>query len=157
MPRDCSWVPEWFENITPQDFACTSDATPQYKCIAWAAGKQNEPWWPTDQIKGYFGPPGLPKEPIDQETVENFIQAFETEGYVVCNGSEIEAGFEKIAIYADANNRPLHAARSLSHGVWSSKLGDQEDIEHTTLDSIGGKQYGSPVAFLKRPLRMGNS
>ena len=138
--------------MNPGGFDCTSDATLQYNCIAWAAGKQNEPWWPTDQIKGYFWPQGLPLEPIDQETVENFVKAFETEGYAVCPDGQIELGFDKVAIYADPNTRrPLHAARSLPHGVWSSKLGDNEDIEHNTLESIAGKEYGVPVAFLKRP------
>lgn len=154
MPRDCSWIPGCFENVSSNGFDCirdcTSDSTPQYNCIAWAAGKTNEPWWPTDQIQGYFWPPGLPREPIDQETVGNFVKAFETEGYLVCDDGAIEQGFEKIAIYADTNKRPLHAARSLSKGVWSSKMGDLEDIEHATLEAVAGKQYGSPVAFLKR-------
>jgi hypothetical protein len=153
MPGDPSWILGWFENISLEDFDFTSDPTPQYNCIAWAAGKQNEPWWPTDQIKGYFWPPGLPKEPIGQETIANFISAFETEGYSLCLNGEVEEGFEKVAIYADANQIPTHAARSLRGGGWTSKLGDEEDIKHVSLESIAGNGYGSPVVFLKRPIQ----
>ncbi len=149
-------MPSDFENLASANFNivtdCTSDRTVSYNCIAWAAGKTDMPWWPTDVIKGYYWPNGLPKEGIDQETVENFINAFKSLGYEICNSSEIEAFFEKIAIYADRNMRPLHAARSLPKGVWSSKMGDEEDIEHGTLDAVAGRVYGLPVAFLKRPL-----
>jgi hypothetical protein len=145
-----------FENLAKSNFDiardCASDPSPNYNCIAWAAGKTDCPWWPTDAIKGYYWPPALPKESLDEETVENFVKAFEIEGYVVCEKPDIEIGFEKVAIYADANNHPLHAARSLANGIWSSKSGDEEDIEHQTLEALSGKQYGSPVAFLKRAL-----
>ena len=148
-------MPGNFENLAAANFDvvkdCTSDSTPNYNCIAWAAGKTNQPWWPTDAIKGYFWPPGLPKEQIDEETVENFVNAFKTEGYEVCADGGIEVGVEKVAIYADANRRPLHAARSLGKGVWTSKIGDEEDIEHSTLEALSGKMYGIPMAYLQRP------
>lgn len=64
--------------------------------------------------------------------------------------ASIEVGFEKVAIYADDNDVPTHAARSLPHGVWSSKMGDGEDIEHTTLSVVEGRNYGKAKRFLKR-------
>lgn len=144
-------MPGRFENLAASNFDgvldCTSDATPSYNCIAWAAGKTNQPWWPIAVVKGYHWPSGLPK---DEETVANFTRAFETEGYEVCISSQIEPGFEKVAIYADADRNPLHAARSLPKGVWSSKIGDEEDIEHSTLEAVAGKLYGYPVVFLRR-------
>ena len=147
-------MPGSFENLVASGFDCvidcTSDSTLSYNCIAWAAGKTDEPWWPTDQIRGYFWPTGLQKESIDQETVGNFIKAFESEGYQQCSDGSIEANFEKVAIYADAAQHPLHAARSLPNGMWSSKMGDEEDIQHSTLNAIAGKLYGHPVAFLRR-------
>ena len=149
-------MPPHFEHLAASNFDvirdCTSDSTVNYNCIAWAVGKTDKPWWPVDVIKGYHWPLGLPVEPIGQETIENFVKAFETEKYEICTSSEIEVGFEKVVIYADANMCPLHAARSLAKGVWTSKIGDEEDIEHATVEAISGNIYGSPVVFLKRPI-----
>lgn len=149
--RDCSWIPPKFENIAPLDFECSSDRTPRYNCIAWAAGKTDNFWWPLD-IGGYYWPDGLPREPLEEETVENFIRAFATEGYRVCDDANTEKGFEKVVIYVSPAGRPLHAARSLEKGVWTSKLGSLEDIEHATLQCIEGREYGRAMTFLKRPL-----
>lgn len=48
------------------------------------------------------------------------------------------------------DNKPTHAARQLSSGHWTSKLGDCEDIEHFALDGVANKIYGAAVVFLKR-------
>lgn len=61
-----------------------------------------------------------------------------------------EEGFEKIAIYIDSHGKPTHAARQLSSGKWTSKLGQLEDIEHSNLDDVTGLHYGSVGAILKR-------
>lgn len=155
--RDCAWMPRNFENLLASNFDvvrdCASDATPGYNCIAWAAGKKDQPWWPAKTIKGYYWPSGLPREDIGEESLPNFVKAFETEGYVQCENGDIETGYEKVAIYADKSDHPLHAARSLVKGVWSSKIGDEEDIEHLTLEALSGKEYGKPAAYLKRPIK----
>jgi hypothetical protein len=153
-PRNCSWILNNanFGNVTPQDFKCASDPDDAYNCIAWAAGRTDRPWWPTT-IAPYFWPGELPREPIDEaETLENFIEAFKKQGYNVCWSGRFSRRYEKVAIYVDDKGRPTHAARLLLKGVWSSKLGDEEDIEHKNLKCIEGKLYGKAKAFLKRPL-----
>jgi hypothetical protein len=69
---------------------------------------------------------------------------------VVCTGDELEAGFEKIALFANDQGQPKHAARQLSDGHWTSKLGKSEDIEHA-LHDLTGVLYGSVVLIMKRP------
>ena len=54
-----------------------------------------------------------------------------------------------MAIYADAEG-PLHVARQLPGGHWSSKLGPREDIEHE-LDGLVGREYGRVVMVMSRP------
>ncbi len=151
--RDCSWIAGIFENIRPDNFKCCSDRTDNlphngYNCIAWAAGKTDKWWWPV-KVPGAFWP--IPIDPIDALTIENFVRAFETEGFLKCRDGRFENGFEKIAIYVDGSNEPTHAARSLPSGVWTSKLGKGEDIEHAALDVLQGRAYGAAMAFLKRP------
>ena len=155
-PRDCSWVTGKFENLTPQDFKCSSDPDDDYNCIAWAAGKTDNYWWPTTLWPFYWpkGLPTFPNRPNDvAESVDNFIAAFEREGYKVCKGGKFHSSYEKVAIYANNLGRVKHAARLLDTGVWSSKLGEYEDIEHTTPECIEGRSYGYVKVFLRRKLR----
>ncbi len=44
-----------------------------YNCIAFAAGDQNRWWWPHFNKFCYYWPPHLPREPVNQETLENFM------------------------------------------------------------------------------------
>lgn len=154
-PRNCSWVTSVFENITPQDFRCSSDPDDDYNCIAWAAGKTDNYWWPT-KLWPYHWPNGLPTFPNDPnhvaESVANFVAAFETEGYRECNDGKLDRRYEKVAIFANAAGRVKHAARLLPSGVWSSKLGEHEDIEHKTLECIEGNGYGYVRVYLRRKL-----
>ncbi len=46
----------------------------------------------------------------------------------------------------------MHVARQLKEGMWTSKLGPDEDIEHNTLDALEGELYGAVTQVLKRPL-----
>ena len=159
--RNCSWVPGVFENLAATGFDivadCTSDRTrgrpSGYNCIAWAAGRTGEWWWPCG-IGGYTWPvaEGTHIEPPNKETLDNFIAAFRSIGYLSSDNGNWEDGFEKVALYVNNQGIPTHAARSLPDGNWTSKLGEAEDIRHPTPESIGGRVYGKPVAFLKREI-----
>lgn len=127
-------------------FTITSPATAEYNCIAWAAEDTSACWWP-DPSYIYFWPPNLPRE----ETVETFMRAYETLGYIYCDSADYEDGFEKIAIFIHSDGKPKHAAKQLTSGSWTSKLGQAEDIEHA-LDGVAGSIYGRVAAIMKRPI-----
>lgn len=87
--------------------------------------------------------------------MEAFHAAFRTLGYALCDDGALEAGYEKIALYAKqagATLKPTHAARQLGDGQWTSKVGDFEDIKHVTLESLHGPQYGEVVQYMRRRL-----
>ncbi|HYT87688.1 MAG TPA: hypothetical protein VEL76_03115 [Gemmataceae bacterium] len=138
-----------FEDLFPRlqgsAWQITSPPSDVYNCIAWAVGDTTACWWPDPD--GTHWPDGIPLE----ETVAAFRAAFATLGYVVCGTAEPEAGFDKIALFADAQGVPKHAARQLSSGRWSSKLGLLEDIEHGLAD-LEGVEYGTVVLLMKRPV-----
>ena len=75
--------------------------------------------------------------------------AFAAVGYAVCLNGELKAGVEKIVLYVK-EDRPTHAARQLPDGWWTSKLGQEADIEHDTPETVGGGIYGEPNVFLSR-------
>ena len=81
--------------------------------------------------------------------MECFIEAFATLGFSQCDAVEYEKGFEKVAIYVDTSGKPTHAARQLSSGLWTSKLGNLQDIEHE-IDGVSGDLYGSVAVIMKR-------
>jgi len=139
----------YFPNLKREDYRVTSEGDWIYNCIAHAAGKSNAWWWPVEKdTDGVFWPLGVDRN----ETLECFIRTFGTENYVPCPNADLEQGFEKIAIYVDSQGIPTHAARQLSSGTWTSKLGVWEDIEHKTLTNMEGGAYGQVATVLRRPL-----
>lgn len=114
-----------------------------YNCVAWAADDTTRCWWPDAR---HYWPPGLPKE----DTLDAMERGFELLGYTRCAEANFEPGFEKVAFFADADGRPKHAARQLPNGMWTSKLGGWEDIEHE-LHGLSGVHYGRVARLMKRP------
>jgi hypothetical protein len=134
-----------FENLRHGKYKITSVKTPSYNCIAWAAGDSQRRWWPFPAPFWYW-----PANVQRAATVPQFIEAFETLGYEPCDSSNVESGFEKVAIYVDPAGVPTHMARQEASGKWTSKLGPQEDIEHDTVAEVEGREYGRVVQYLKR-------
>jgi hypothetical protein len=134
-----------FPGLRGQPYQIKSARDRRYNCIAFAAGDTRTWWWP-DVAGEDTWPPGVARV----ETVEAFRDAFATLGYIVCDHEQVEAGFEKIALFALVGV-PKHAARQLPGGSWVSKLGPRENIEHT-LHDLTGMVYGSVILVMRRPL-----
>jgi hypothetical protein len=128
-----------FPGLRNTSYRFTGPATERYNCIAHAAGK-NDAWWqPTPQpTKQTYWPPGVPQE----WTLDALSLALGTLGYLQCDNSILEFGFEKIALYAEVTGQPTHASRQLPSGAWTSKLGELEEIEHPSLEALEGQAYG---------------
>lgn len=143
---------EEFKNLNHSNHRKTSDETSEYNCIAWAAGRNDEVWWPIFYPTApYNWPLGLQ----DDEDLDTFIKGFEFLGYEICETPDFENGFIKVAIYTDLIlGLPTHMARQLDdHSGWTSKLGKLEDISHSSLAALeGGKGrgYGNATTFMKR-------
>jgi hypothetical protein len=135
-----------FPDLVRTGYQVTSPSDPVYNCIAWAAGVTDAWWWPDPNGFDYW-PPGVPVAC----TLDAFIQAFATVGYAPCADGAPETGWEKVAVYAN-DDGPAHAARQLPNGRWTSKLGPDDDIEHT-LEGLVSLLYGTVVQFLRRPVR----
>jgi hypothetical protein len=133
-----------FPDLLRTGYQITSPPDPVYNCIAHAAGATDSWWWPDPSGFDYW-PPGVVRE----RTLAAFIAAFATLGYAPCPDGSMEPGWDKVAVYA-TDKGPTHAARQLSNGRWSSKLGPDDDIEHA-LDGLCGSLYGALVQFLRRP------
>jgi hypothetical protein len=154
---DCSWMEQKFEKLKlhPSRYEGKSPRDWKYNCIAWAMGKKDKPWWPAT-FGGYHWPKSLPRQKVGEETLANFIRAFKRLRYNICLTKDysLEKGFEKIVIYVKGNQNPTHAARLLPSGLSTSKIGDEEDIEHVSPADLEGSQYGSVAVVMKRSARI---
>ena len=131
-----------FPRLTAANHRITSPATTEYNCIAWCAGDIRHWWQP-----GLFWPCPTPGDDFGIGVLE---RAFIELGYVDCElNSSQEFGFEKVALYGSGAFY-THAARQLSNGAWTSKLGRDVDIEHETPDNVAGGTYGEVVQIMKR-------
>lgn len=137
-------IPE-FPNSYIEPFLLTSPETPHYNCIAWAFEDDTKWYWP-DPDDIYYWPSEISRE----ITIDSFIELYSLKNYTVCNSSDFELGIEKIAIFTDANGFPTHAARQLENGLWTSKLGQSNDIQHTIF-AMNNSFYGNATVFMSRP------
>src|SRR5439155_3120151 len=101
-------IEKLFPGLVGTSYQITSGADEVYNCIAWAAGRTSEWWWPSD-TPGNYWPEGVAK----MESMPAFQDVFATLGYFPCHGAELEAGFEKVAIFDDDQAMPTHAVRQL--------------------------------------------
>lgn len=99
--------------------------------------------WPG--VPGYY----WPSEVVGVDKLEALMQLYLGGGYEECDNGQREDGFEKVAIYVNQEG-PQHAARQLESGRWTSKLGRCEDIEHDTLETLEGREYGKATVFLRK-------
>jgi len=83
--------------------------------------------------------------------MDAYVQAFASQGYELSGSVELEAGFEKVAIYRGRDGFPSHMARQLPDGRWTCKLGGYVDIAHASPNELEGDQYGSLACVLRRP------
>lgn len=149
MPRRLSKEREMkFPRLDGTNYCVTSEETDLYNCIAWAAGIENEWWWPDNFFQA--------KWPINRRAAQMdcFVEAFQSLGYERCEGADLEFGVEKVAIFVDLDNTPTHMARQLEDGQWTSKCGDWEDITHELTALAGdGSSYGEVSVIMQRQRR----
>ena len=131
-----------YPGLVRDGYEVTSPRTIDYNCIAWALGDDTR-WWEDAPGPYYWpGPPG--------DTVEVLTTVFEDRDYEKCADGSLEDGYEKIAIYSAGGGIYTHAARQLSDGLWTSKIGNWEDITHDDPKSLESPSYGIVVLYMRR-------
>ena len=157
--QELEQVKKAFENLKDGEFKKTSETDGRYNCIAYAANEKHRYWWPVKYgmaANDVYWPEGVSKVCV----LKNFVLAFETLGYKTCDSSDLKEDVEKVAIYVTAKasakalkGAPLHMARQLPSGEWTSKLGVGIDISHKTVKSLEGEIYGIVKQFMERPIK----
>jgi hypothetical protein len=138
--------------LRPGNHALTSQATPRYNCLAFAV-KDERHWWEAGQHGGaYDWPANTP------DTLDGWVAIFTREGYRLTTNREVEAGFEKVAIYVSSTDRDDRHVAISDGKSWKSKLGKYQDIQHDSLDLLEGNEqceYGAVEKILRRSIMAG--
>lgn len=137
-----------FPRLTATNHRVTSTATPDYNCIAWSTGDTSHWWQP-----GVYWPMVVS---TDDCGIGVLVQAFTVMGFTEVENDDLENGYEKVALYG-SSLLYTHAARQLTSGKWTSKLGRAEDIEHDSPEDVAGGIYGEVVQLMRRSLGRGTA
>jgi hypothetical protein len=136
-----------FPNLNSENYRITSPPDINYNCVGWAFEEMDRCWWPEPSEQYYW-----PEEIEMAETMDAFVAVCRRSGYELCETSEFETGYERLAIYAGTDQVPTHLARQLPNGSWTSKIGDLEDIQHRLKGLEGlNSRYGRVVRIVRRP------
>jgi hypothetical protein len=137
-----SEYPELAGNYIPR-----SEPNPAYNCAAFVVGVEDE-WWEA----GLVWPDDLEKD----DTIAVYVQLYERYGFEVCPDGTFEAGHEKIALYGFDEEMPdgtveifEHAAIQVGEGQWKSKMGADDDIEHSRPEVVA-KYNWRVMRYMKR-------
>jgi hypothetical protein len=136
-----------FPHLRADNSAQTSIETRNYNCIAWAAGEDHRWWAPNDPNWQWW--PWSPTGPDDLKK-KALIKAYRAVGFEVCKNGDLDACYDKIALYG-IGTEWKHAARLCYDGKWTSKLGENVDISHDTVDAVSGPEYGTCYCYMRRP------
>lgn len=135
------WIDDTFPDLAIKGYTVTSDRSEAYNCIAWAVGDRSA-WW--SHATGYRW-----RNAARTPLIESLVEVFVWLGFETCDGATLEEGFEKVALYA-LGVLWRHAARQLPNGLWTSKLGPDEDIQHATPEALCGDKYGNVHCIMRR-------
>ena len=142
-----------FPNIRRTRLDLTSKIDGNYNCAAWAI-EDVKRWWepyglilPTSTPE-YHWPDELPHN----SKPETYVRFFALNGYELADDDSLEEGYTKIAIYV-LDDEFAHVARQVSRYRWTSKIGEQEDIEHSlrALENDAPYTYGTASIFMRKP------
>jgi hypothetical protein len=112
-------------------------ATKKYNCIAWSLGITNKWVWPAG------------------DSLQDFDKLYEKQGFHRISKFDYrkQDGVEKIVLYGKKKDQSIictHAARQMSDGQWTNKLGALPLIKVPSPEVLAGPAYGKPVAVYVR-------
>jgi hypothetical protein len=138
------FIEQLFPKLKGTGWEIRSPLDHRYNCVAWVVDDKKK-WWEPDPMNQYYWPSGLRR---NDYSVEAYKDMFENLGYESSSGEEGEKGYVKIALFSKGTLFK-HVSWQRESGIWTSKLGKLQDIDHL-LGSLSGSIYGSPTIFLRK-------
>jgi hypothetical protein len=137
---------EWrHPNLARDGYRITSAHSLRYNCVAWALGETHR-WYQAGREPNWYWPDGV----LADGSLSSYVDVFVHAGFEPCDSREWEPGCEKIAIYANEDGDFTHVAKMIDAETWTSKVGQLDDIEHRTVESLEDERFGTVVHVLRR-------
>ena len=141
-PRWITGLNALFPNLRNEGFTVVGSQSDLYNCIAYAVGDTSQ-WW--DHTPQRYWPVYATRS----ERIESLIEVFAGLGFEQCHDSQVEEGYQKVALYEEQGVW-THAALQMPNGRWRSKMGEGPVIEHLSLESLSGGPYGDATTYMRR-------
>ena len=141
-PRWADLLVGAFPNLANEGFEIVDQPSERYNCIAYAAGDTSKWWWP-DGIN--YWPPWA----TETNRIESLKEAFAGMGYELCDHSDTEDGYQRVALY-EVDGEMKHATVQMPNGRWRSKMGQGPVIEHRDPESLSRGPYGRATVFMRK-------
>lgn len=141
----------YWPKLVKNSFRKTSHFSIDYNCVSWAVGIVSKRIDSGGQ--SYEWPNDLPRD----HTINSYVKLYQKYGFEKCDNGNLESSLEKIALFEDEYGFFKHVALQLSSGLWTSKMGDLEDIEHKTSDAVDGWFYGKVSIYMSRQIKRKDS
>jgi len=132
-----------FPALAESVYGKSSEQDSGYNCFAFAVHDTGQ-WWQKVAVRGYYWP--LERD----DRTEDWVRALELNNFRTTDNWDLEPGLEKVCIYVTASGSPEHIARQLESGLWTSKIGEYEDIQHASLQALESDDYGAPKIVMSR-------
>ena len=128
-----------FPNLGLSDFEFTSLRDEDYNCVAWGL-ESKEDWIQFKDEEGNY-----------DLRICTYLKYFEERGYSIITDLNVNETTSKVAIYFDNNTGDFkHVSRQLDNGRWTSKIGDWEDLSHSSIEVLLGKSYGNDFVLMQK-------
>ena len=137
-------IEDSFPSLNRNNYTVTSPEDFNYNCLAFALGDLHTWWEPPGQY-GFCWPPGFSQD----SSVETVTRIIKLHGYSVECGPNDSPLADSIAVFA-RNGEWTHFAKYVD-GQWFSKIGEDHDISHASLNLLESDLYGEVVRILSRP------
>lgn len=144
LPRSARFLAREFRRLSYEGFEIVGEPSKRYNCIAYAAGDTTNPW--SHHEDDYW-----PEYATRSADIQSLVAVFAGLGFVQCEDSSLEKGYEKVALF-EKQEEWMHAALQTPNGRWRSKMGQGPVIEHRTPESLSGGMYGNPTIYMRRAL-----
>ncbi len=118
--------------LAAENFVVIGPRDQTYNCIAWSLGI-------------------IDRWVVARPYIDTFDTLYRKHGFKPANvDARLDPSLEKVVVFAEGDSI-VHAVKQELDGSWTSKMGPDFLIRHTTLEAVGGGAYGQPVRMYVRP------
>jgi hypothetical protein len=140
-------------SLLSDGYCVSSKRDKNYNCVTYAVDGDIARWWEPSDEPGFYWPLPITGDYDTDYAFEQYVKAFEHEGFSECPDGALEPGFQKIALFQHEDEKFGHVTRQQRNGKWECKMGPFEDLKHRSIDKNKPCSYGTLKMFMNRRIK----